>query len=295
MKKIIYILIAISLAACSNNDKIADAYGNFETDETLIVSEVSGKVMLINSDEGQIIKKDQILLIQDTTQLLLQKNQLLASIEAVKARQQDVNSQISVYNKKLEILNREKDRIEKMMKGGAATSKQFDDINGEIESTQKQLDASKVKLNEANSANLSQIKPYLAQIEIINDNISRAVIKSPIDGIILEKYVNIGEFARAGLSLFRIAPVDYIYLRAYISGSDLSKVSLGKNVKVRYDKDNNNYSETEGIINWISEKSEFTPKIVQTKEERVNLVYAVKVKVKNDGRIKIGMPGELIF
>ncbi len=295
MKKILFLFLITALLACSNENEISDAFGNFETDEIIISSEINGKVILMTAEEGMSVKKGMQLVLIDTTQIYLQKLQILASIASVEMRMQDISSQTDVFSNKIDILNREKERISKLLVGGAATQKQYDDIDGEITSTHKQLTATQVKINDANRANLSQKYPLLEQIKILDDQIAKAKILAPIDGIILGTYSNNGEFAKAGFPLLKIANIDKMYLKAFVSADMISSLKIGNNAEVIIDGANKSLIKYSGKIVWISDKAEFTPKIVQTKEQRTNLVYAVKLMVNNDGKIKIGMPGEVNF
>jgi HlyD family secretion protein len=296
MKKLLFIMIlSVMIASCSGNKNLSDGYGNFESDEVTISSEVNGKILKLNFNEGDEIQKNFELMSIDTTQLYLQKLQVIANIESIKSRTQDVGSQIDVYNKKLEILNREKNRLENLIKGGAATQKQLDDLNGEIESTQKQIIATQIKMNEGNRGTLSQIKPLDAQLKLLDDQIARAKVKAPLTGTVLSKYVEQGEFARLGLPLLKIANTRTLYLKAYIEGKMLESVKIGSTAEVLIDNKNGEMIKIPGKVTWISSQAEFTPKIVQTKEQRVNLVYAVKIMIENDGKVKIGMPGEVKF
>lgn len=295
MKKIILLLSLVTLFSCNNNEKTSDAYGNFESDEIIISSEVNGRVTEMIIDEGSTIKLNDKLLQIDTTQLYLQKLNLIANSESVNAKVQDIPSQLSVYQKKLEILEREKNRFSNLLKSGSATQKQLDDIVGEIESTTKQMEATKVKLNEANRGILSQKNPIKEQLKLIDDQIKRATVIAPIEGTIINKYINKDEFARIGTPLMKIANTKQMYLKAYIDGNNLSKVKIGSMAEVLIDEGNGEFKKYKGKVTFVSDKAEFTPKIVQTKEQRVNLVYSVKILVDNDGSIKIGMPGEVKF
>jgi len=295
MKNAILMLSFILLFSCSDNTKKSDAFGNFESDEIIISSEVNGKVIEMYFDEGASVKVNEKLLQIDTTQLYLQKLNLIANSESVNAKVQDIPSQISVYEKKLEILEREKNRVSNLLKSGSATQKQFDDITGEMESTTKQMDAAKIKLNEANRGILSQNKPIAAQIKLLDDQIQRANVIAPIEGTILNKYINKDEFVRLGSPILKIANTKKMYLKAYIDGNNLNKVKIGSVADVLIDAGKGEFKKFKGTVTYISDKAEFTPKIVQTKEQRVNLVYSVKILVENDGSIKIGMPGEVKF
>lgn len=295
MKLSIVILLSFVIFSCNNNDNKADAYGNFEADEITLSSEVNGKILDMYIEEGDEVKAGDKILQIDTTQLYLQKLGLLANSESVSDRLLDVNSQIDVYTKKIEILNREKKRVEDLLKSGASTQKQLDDISGEIESTEKMIIATRKKLFDTNRGILSQNKPIYEQIKVIDDQILRAELKAPTVGRILSIYTDRYEFARIGAPLVKIANTKKMYLKAYIDGKNLSKVKLGANAEVMFDNSNGTLDKVSGKVVYISDKAEFTPKIVQTKDQRVNLVYSVKILVNNDGRIKIGMPGEVNF
>jgi len=293
MKKFFLFILIVIISACSNNEKQADGYGNFEAIETIISSEANGKIYDLRIMEGDAIKTGDTICVIDTVQLHLKKIQLLSSIEAVRSKTKDVQVQINVLLEQKSNILRDKDRIERLFKDSAATQKQVDDINGQLAVVERNIAATKSNLSSGNSGMLAEIKPLEVQIEQINDNIKKSIILAPSSGTVLTKFVENGELVNFGKAICKIADIENIYLRAYISGSQLSKVKIGDKVKVLIDKDSENMAEYEGEVSWISSKAEFTPKIIQTKEERVNLVYAVKVLVKNDGSIKIGMPGEM--
>lgn len=295
MKKMLILFSLIMLISCSNDKNVPDAYGNFEADEIILSSEVNGKIVEMFIDEGASVKQNEKLVQIDTTQLYLQKLNLIANSESVNAKVQDIPSQISVYLKKLEILEKEKNRVSNLLKSGSATQKQYDDIIGEMESTTKQMDAAKVKLSEANRGILSQNKPIVAQLKLLDDQIQRANVIAPIEGTILNTYINKDEFVRFGSPILKIANTKKMYLKAYIDGNNLHKVKIGADADVMIDSGKNEFKKYKGTVTYMSDKAEFTPKIVQTKEQRVNLVYSVKILVENDGAIKIGMPGEVKF
>ncbi len=296
MKKMILMaLISVLLFSCSSKDDVSDAYGNFESDEIIVSSEAMGVVSEINLEEGKSVKQNELIAIIDTVQLSLKREQLLASMNAINSKVQKISPQLDVLEKRKANLIREKNRFEKLLKENAATQKQVDDISGEMDVVEKQIEATLSSMTTQNSGLLSEREPLKIQIQQIEDQIKKCSIKSPINGIILSKFVNKGEFAVVGKPITKIADLNNMTLRVYISGSQLANVKIGQKVKVLFDKNEKENQNIEGEISWISEKAEFTPKIIQTKEERVNLVYAVKVSVKNDGRIKIGMPGEITF
>lgn len=289
------LLILFAFLGCSNDKDGADAYGNFETTEVIVSAEASGKIIELKLDEGVKLTFGEVIGSIDTTQLVLKRDQLLASIQALKAKLADVQTQVDVLEQQKENVITNKTRIEKLYKDSAATKKQLDDITSQLDVINKQIVATRTQLSTQNRGILAEQSPLEAQIAQINDQISKSIIKSPIKGTIIEKYVEQGEFATTGKPLFKIADLENMNLRAYVSGTQLPNVKIGQKVKVLFDKNKTENQSEEGEIIWISDKSEFTPKIIQTKEERVNLVYAIKVRVHNDGRIKIGMPGEVKF
>ncbi len=294
-KTIFYLGMILLLVACSNDENQSDAYGNFEADEVILSAESMGEIMNIKVNEGEDVVQGESLALIDTVQLHLQKQRILAAMEAVTAKKRNVQVQIDVLEKKKANLLREKKRLENLFKDGAATQKQLDDVNGQLAVLESNIIATKTGLNTANQGLLSELKPLRAQLKSIEDKIEKCQVKSPINGTVLVKYIMNGEFAVPGKPLFKVADMDNIYLRAYISGAQLADAKLGSEVNVLVDKGQDDFYEYSGKITWVSPKAEFTPKIVQTKEQRVNMVYAVKVLVKNDGKIKIGMPGEFRF
>lgn len=285
------IIISLFLASCSDNNHISDAYGNFETNEIIISSETTGKIIDLNIEEGQTITKGYVVGLVDTTQLHLKKQQLIAQKRLVFSKLSNVKTQIAIQNELRKNIMVDKKRIEKMFNDGAATRKQFDDINGKVNVIDKQIKNIKIQniiIN--NEANV--LSKQIAQVQ---DQIQRCLIKNPINGTVLDKYVEPFEMSVAGKSLYKIADIKKMYLRVYVSGSQLSEIKLGQKVKAFIDNGKEDLKKIDGVITWISDEAEFTPKIIQTKEERVDLVYAVKVLVNNNGEIKIGMPGEVVF
>ncbi len=289
------VLLAVMFNSCSNNADLSDAYGNFESDEIIVSAETMGNIIGMYVDEGKEIKENDLIANIDTVQLTLKREQLIAAMNAINSKVQKIAPQLDVLEKKKSNLVREKTRVERLLKENAATTKQLDDINGELEVVVKQIAATLSSMNTANSGLLSEREPLRIQIEQIDDQIKKSTVRSPISGTVLTRFMNIGEFASTGKPIIKIANLDIMTLRVYISGNQLPKVKLGQKVKVIFDKNAKENQSAEGEIVYISNKAEFTPKIIQTKEERVNLVYAIKVKIKNDGRIKIGMPGEIKF
>jgi len=287
--------LVLTIFSCSFNDNGSDAYGNFEAVETMVSSEGNGKLLKFNVEEGALLDENEIVGYIDTTQLHMKKEQLKASIEALGSKTMDVQAQIDVLEKKKSNLLRERNRIQALLLDSAATSKQLDDIEGEIEVVDKQINATKSKLSTNNRGLLSEIKPLKYQIEQLEDQIEKCIIRNPLKGTVLTKYVEENEVVGFGKPLYKIADLDEITLRAYISGDQLTDVKIGQTVTVLADEQGGDFREYRGTLTWISSSAEFTPKTIQTKEERVNMVYAFKVKISNDGSLKIGMPGEIRF
>jgi len=291
MKRHLFIITLALLSACTGSNKKSDAYGTFESTEITISSESAGKLIFIKADEGQELKKGDTVALIDTVQNDLKRAALIAEMKAASNKADNIIGQINVIKEQKKNSEIDKVRLYKLFKDGAATQKQLDDINGIIAVYDKQISS----IETQNAPVLNEVDAYKKQIEQLNDQITRAYIVNPVDGTVLTKYAEAGEVVIASKALYKIADLNYIYLRVYVSGAQLSQVKLGQKVKVLIDKDENKNTEFEGTVSWISSTAEFTPKIIQTKEERVNLVYAVKVKVKNDGTLKIGMPGEVNF
>ena len=292
MKYTRYLLpaIFISFLGCNNNEGQADAYGNFEAIEVIVSAEAQGRIMAFAPREGEVLQQGSVIVIVDSTQLHLKKQQLQSGSVSLRSKISTLDAQVKASGVQLENMKREKRRIDKLLAGGAATSKQQDDINGQIALLEAQIVAAESQkasvFAERNTLNI--------QIQQVEDQIWKCAVRSPMNGIILAKYKEEGEIVAPGQSLCKMANMDHLILRAYVSGKQLSEIETGQSVKVRFDVPGG-MEETTGVVNWISSQAEFTPKIIQTKEERVNLVYALKVEVPNDGKLKIGMPGELLF
>jgi HlyD family secretion protein len=297
------------MSGCSSKDQRFDASGTFETDEVIVSSELPGKILSFNVQEGNIIPKDSIVGAIDAENLALQRAQVEASIQALHEKTSDVTPQVKLLEDQLKVqqsqydnLLHEKNRVENLVKQDAATGKQLDDINAQVDVAKKQLAVTEqqinVQLNNTATQNrgvLSESKPLQKQVAQINDQLQRANIINPTTGTVITKYAEAGEMTAAGKALYKIADLSVMTLRAYITGDQLSQIKLNQQVQVLVDSGAKNYRTYNGTISWISDKAEFTPKTIQTKEERANLVYAIKVKVKNDGYLKIGMYGEVKF
>ena len=285
--------LALLLTACFSKNKNYDASGMFEATEVIVSAEATGKILSLNITEGQKVEAYQILGLIDTTQLYLQKIQLLQSKNQVNTRKQNVDTQLASLKEQLAYQQREKTRIEKLIVAKAGNTKQLDDINAQIAIIQRQIAAAKENLEKNNQGVSDNTGLVAAQIAAINDQLSKAHIKSPISGTILVKYAQAGEVTAMGRPLFKVADLEHVYLRAYITSAQLTQIELGQQVKVFSDFGEKERREYDGIITWISSEAEFTPKTIQTKDERANLVYAIKILVKNDGYLKIGMYGDV--
>ncbi len=308
LKSILSIVITSAvLLSCNGNGKKFDASGTFEADEVIVSSEMTGKILSFNVKEGMLLSKDSIVGAIDAVNIGLQQQQVEASIIALNEKTFDVNpqvqllqNQLAVQQSQLDNLVHEKNRIENLLKSDAATGKQLDDINAQIDVmkknmtvTQQQVNVQKNNIATQNRSILSEAEPLKKRIDLLKDQEQRANIVNPITGTVITKYAEAGEVTSAGKALYKIADLTELNLRAYVTGMQLPKIKLGQSVKVMIDDGAKKYKEYSGTIDWIADKAEFTPKTIQTKEERANLVYAIKVRVKNDGYLKIGMYGEV--
>lgn len=288
MKKIAILLTAIILISCNKNSEKADAYGNFEATEITVSSESNGKIEFLNVEEGEQLKKGSLVGLIDTLQLHYNREQLKASIETVQSKSASVLSQINVLNEQLKTAKIEQTRIQNMYAENAATKRQIDEIDGKVKVIEKQISS----VQSQNAPILNEIKSIKVQIEKLDDQIKKSKISNPVDGTVLTKYAEPSEITAFGKPLYKIANLNEMELRVYVTETQLAQIKIGQKVTVAIDADNDT-KKYEGNITWISAQAEFTPKVIQTKEERANLVYAVKVAVKNDGSLKIGMPAEV--
>jgi len=293
IKNIVYASIILLLTACGKGNGDYDASGVFETTEVIVSAEANGKIMRLNFIEGQQVEQGKALVYIDTVQLYLKKMQLLTNTSAVKSGRVDIPRQIAAIKQQIATQKNEQKRFENLVKANAANQKQLDDINAQILVLERQLTAQTELLENSNKNISEQSSGLEVQIAQINDQIQKSIICSPINGTILSKYAEQGELATQGRALFKVADIEHMFLRAYITASQLTQVKIGQAVKVYADFGEKEMKEYSGTITWISDKSEFTPKTIQTRDERANLVYAVKVAVKNDGYLKYGMYGEL--
>ena len=288
MKNIITILITLTLFSCNKNDNEADAYGNFEATEITISAEAIGKIEFLKLEEGDVLQENAIVGQIDTIQLYLNKQQLLASKNTIYSKSTNVLSQRNVLNEQLKTTLIEQKRIQNMFAESAATKRQVDEVNGKVSVLKQQMQSVETQ----NSPIINEVKSIEVQIEKINDQLKKSKIINPISGTVLSKYAEPNEITAFGKPLYKIADLSEMTLRVYFSETQLASIKVGQEVNVTID-DKDGTKPYKGKISWISSSAEFTPKIIQTKEERVNLVYAVKVIVKNDGSLKIGMPAEV--
>ncbi len=296
LHKIFIFNLLLLLFSCRQEENGADAYGNFEAVETIVSAEANGKLLFLNAEEGQSLKAGELVALVDTTLLHLQKMQARASLGTIGKKTQDPNPQIAVLEEQKRNLVRERNRVKAMLADKAATPKQLDDLNGQIEVVDAQIAAARKQAGTANTGILGEMDPVQAQIKVLEEQIRRCYIFNPLNGSVLTKIAEPSEVVGFGSPLYKIAALDTLEMRAYMSGEQLSNVKIGQQVSVEIDEEGEGLKSLPGTVSWIAGKAEFTPKTIQTKEERVNLVYAFKVKVANeDGVLKIGMPGEVRF
>lgn len=323
MKKYILLSLILTIFSCKNSDSEYDASGTFEADEIMIVAEANGKILELKLEEGQDLTENQQVGIIDGKNVELQKEQVIASINAINEKtnsaepqiqvlQTQYNSQkaqISVLQEELKNAVRERNRYANLVKSDAATRKQLDDANGQVEVIHRQISAAQSQLmtlsqqisstqeniNIQNRGILSEKTPNQKKVAQFDDQLKHNIINSPINGTVLTKYMYKGEYATIGKPIFKIANLQEMILRIYITGNQLAGIKLNQHVKVLINSSEGKTTKIPGTITWISNNAEFTPKTIQTKDERENLVYACKVKVKNNGLLKIGMYGDVIF
>ena len=299
MNKLLPFILAVSICVCicgcKKNKRTADAFGVFESTEITVSSESNGKMLKFNVEEGKSYQEGEEVGCIDTVQIYLQIKQLEASIGAAMAKRPDLPSQLRVLYNRLETLNKEKDRIATLVAANAATSQKLDEIISEINITNSQIVATESNLSINTKAILEEVEAMRFEKMRLLDALAKCHIKSPITGTVLKKYIEPNELAFQGKPLFKIADLTNMFIRVYITEDMLSTIYLEQPVDIHIDMPNNGEKVIEGTVSWISSKAEFTPKMIQTKNERVNLVYAVKVAFKNDGTAKIGMPGDVKF
>ena len=297
------------LASCSDGKKAYDATGTFEATEVMVSAKATGELKSFEATEGQTVaqgtvvgKIDAYQLQQTSDQLEAQKRQLASTRNATDSRRLDLEKQLSSINQQIANAQRERQRFSELVSDGAVPRKQLDDINNQIKVLERQREATRDQIRSNNASLMEQSKGISAQMEGLSaqqrqiaDQIANTEVKSPIKGTILEKYVEQGEFVATGKPLFKVADIDNMFLRAYVTSAQLKDIKLGQKVKVLADYGDKQRKEYDGTISWISSRSEFTPKTILTDDERADLVYAVKVAIKNDGFVKIGMYGEVVL
>jgi len=285
------IIVAALFSGCSNKTSSADAFGNFEATEVIVSAETNGRILQFDPSEGTTVMKGSLIALIDTTVFHLQKEEIEAGMKSAMVRLSSVNAQDDILNQQIENLNINVARIEKMLSDGAATQKQYDDLTGQVAVLRKQI----LSNNTQRSSVSAELAVFQSRKATVNEQINRCMIKSPLTGTVIEKYSEAGEITAAGKPLVKIADLAIMKLKVYVSGAQLGNIKTGQACTIRIDNGEKGFSSFPGTISYISEKAEFTPKIIQTKEERVILVYAVNIDVKNDGSLKSGMPGEALF
>jgi len=294
MKKIFVLSsVALMMAACGNSEKEFDATGTFEATETTVFAEQSGQLMTFSVNEGDNIEANKEVGLIDTTQVWLKIQQLGATKEVYQSQKPDMEAQIAATRQQLAKAQQDEQRYKELVADGAAPSKMLDDATNQVKVLQKQLDAQKSSLGHQLSTLNSQLSTVDVQVSQLYDQLRKCHITAPTKGTVLEKYVERGEFVATGKPLFKIADTEDMYMRAYVTSAQLQNIKLGQKVKVFADYGDGQKKEYAGTISWISSRSEFTPKTILTDDERADLVYAVKVAIKNDGYVKIGMYGEV--
>jgi len=300
---------AIFFQGCKSNENEHDASGTFEVDEVIVSSQIGGQLLSFKVDEGDTLTKGQTVGVIDSTNLSLQKQQVEASIHSLSQKTSNVEPQVRLLQNQLAVqqsqmnnLLHERKRLENLLKADAATPKQLDDMDAQIDvlrrqmaMTEQQIAVQRNNVSTQNRSVLSEAAPLRKQASQIGEQLTKAYIVNPINGTVITRYVEEGEYTSPGKALYKIADLSTLTLRAYVTGTQLPQIKLGQQVQVLIDSGENKYRKYPGTLTWISDKAEFTPKTIQTKEERANLVYAVKIKVRNDGYLKIGMYGEVML
>lgn len=293
-KSLLLIAFALLCIACGNSEK-SDAYGNFEATTITVSAKGNGELSKFHIKEGMLLEEGISVGVIDTTTLYLEKLQLIARLEALDLKLQEAAPEIAILLERKSNLERERNRTQNLVNRKAATQKQLDDYNGEIDVVNQRISSTERQINITNRSILSERKPLIAQIAVLENKIKDHQINNPISGTVLTSFVEPSELVNHGAPLYKIANLDTLKLRAYTSALLLQNVKLNDKVTVLIDSDEDEYKKLEGTVTWIADEAEFTPKSIETKDERINLIYALDIEVKNDGTLKIGMPGEVIF
>lgn len=296
MKKVLWIGLGVAgmmLASCGGNDLEFDASGIFESTEVVVSSEASGKILSLEVEEGDVLDAGQLVGSVDSLQLYLKKLQLQASVRSIGSRRADIAKQVAATQEQIAKAEKERKRFLNLLEQQAGTQKQVDDIESQLEVLKKQLAAQLSTLQNTNQGVSEESDAVSIQVMQVEDQLDKCRITAPLRGTVLAKYAEAGEVTAPGKPLFKLADMEQVYLRAYVGAEQLTQVKLGQAVKVYADYGEEDRREYDGRITWIASQAEFTPKTIQTRDERANLVYAVKIAVKNDGFLKLGMYGEV--
>lgn len=284
------VVVSMLLTACSGSDNSSDGYGSFEAEDCLLSAELPGKIIAFDVSEGDKVDSGKVLMVIDTIPLYLKKQQLESSQKAIGSKVSGIVAQIAVLEKQKEQIEIEIKRMEKLVASQSVPSKQLDDLRNQSEVLKKQIESVRTQ----NAPVMYELESLGFQVKQLDDQIFRSVIHAPCNATVVEKYAEAYEYVSPGKGVCKIAGMQFMYLRAYVDETSLSKIKTGTTVRVLFDE-NDAIAELPGTVTWISPEAEFTPKTIQTRDERASLVYAVKIKVANDGRIKIGMPGEFVI
>jgi HlyD family secretion protein len=287
----VILAIIISFTSCGKSNRQADAFGNFEADEIIVSAQTQGILIFLDVKEGDLLEKNKLIGKIDTTVPVIKKEQLLAQNSVIAARLLNLDAQLKVQEEQRNNLVREVNRMDKLLSEGAATQQQNDDLLGKLKVLDSQTEAIRSQKNIING----EKSVLSAQLDEVSNMLEKCSIVSSTNGTVLEKYVEADELVSPGKALLKIANLAEMELKVYVSGAQLPSIAIRDTVDVMIDNQDKTFQTLKGIVSWISSSVEFTPKIIQTREERVNMVYAVKIRVNNDGRLKIGMPGEVIF
>ncbi len=285
------LLTAVTLYSCRQTETLSDAYGNFEAIETIVSSLGTGQLQQFTPQEGDQLQSGVVVGYVDTIDLSLRKAQMLSQKQAVLSRLLSVNAQLNVQKQQMQNTKVDQQRINKLFDEGAATQKQKDDLDGAVQLIERQMKATLAQVESIQS----EARALDAQVDQVKESIRKSILLNPVDGVVLSKFAENGEVVSYGKPLYKIADLSVLELRVYVSGAQLSQFAVGDDVAVLIDKNKDEITSLKGKISWVSASAEFTPKTIQTRDERVDLVYAVKVRVVNNGQLKIGMPGEIIF
>ncbi|MFV0390840.1 MAG: HlyD family secretion protein [Paludibacteraceae bacterium] len=288
-----FLLLLLLFSSCNSNGDEAFSSGYFEAVETIVSSQANGQILALNILEGQELTAGDRVGQIDSTQIYLSLLQVRSQRGAVLSRKPDITTQTSAIREQLATAQRELRRVENLAKGNAVPQKQLDDARSQVNVLQKQLNAAENQLEMSSLSITKESNPLAYQAQVLEDQLKKTRIINPVNGTVLVKYAEVNEMAGVGTPLYKIADLSEIILRVYVTGSQLGSLKLGQEVMVSVDKGENQHAEYSGTIEWISAKAEFTPKTIQTRSERSNQVFAVKVRVKNDGFLKIGMYGEI--